>query len=242
MEEIDHPENWFVASSHGHMRRELRNISENDLIAAKKYGTKERSDGYLPQHKSRWKFNFADIVFITGDDERTEVTSYVTPLFIPKAVISTLDFEAHEALTNKIKLEAKMATSHIVFVIDQSASMRTCDADNYRTRSDAVFASIALDFIAKLIDNEKVTNVITLIEMRNEADIAFEREPCTKVLYDKIFDRKRNARQLGQCMIRRAMRKVLKVFSKEQQNKGTNLTLIFISDEKKIRFIRRKAL
>lgn len=127
-------EGTLLSSLHGAQRREQRGISKPDLRSAKKHGAKERTYGY--NGKPRWKFTFRDIVYITEDDEVTEVTSYVRPLEITKAVVTKKDELAHQALIRRFQSNPNMITSHTVVVIDQSASMRTCDVDNYKTRSD----------------------------------------------------------------------------------------------------------
>ncbi len=115
-------EGTLLSTIHGRDRRALRNIGKRDLLAAKKYGTKQRTLG--PKGKLRWKFTFADIVYITEEDEITEVTSYVTPIEIAQVQLQNGDLEMHQALALKLNTMPSICTSHIVLVVDQSGSMR----------------------------------------------------------------------------------------------------------------------
>lgn len=127
----------LLSSPHGAMRREHRNISKLDLQSVKKYGTRVRTFGH--NRRPRWKYTFADTVYVTEDDGVTEVTSYILPLSLTKAVVTSQDGAMHDALVRKLQACPSIATSHTVVVVDQSASMLTCDVDNYKTRSDAVY-------------------------------------------------------------------------------------------------------
>lgn len=226
-------EGTLLSSIHGRDRRSLRSIGKKDLLAAKKYGRKERTYGY--QRQPRWKFTFADIVYITEDDEVTEVTSYVLPVDIPMVQLSLTDYNSHRLLTKKLHEMPSICTSHIVVVIDQSASMKTCDVDNYKTRSDAVFGTLALDYIAKQIDNRKFSNAnytdaVTLIEMNDEATIVFGREPCTNVLFNKVVERKQTVNPRGHGMYRKTLDTVGSVMLPDRGNDSCTLVLLFLSD------------
>lgn len=60
--------------------------------------------------------------------------------------------EAHEKLVRHIKKNPQMCTSHTVLIVDSSGSMKKCDVDDFKTRSDAAYGTIALDYIGKQID------------------------------------------------------------------------------------------
>lgn len=230
----DTSEGTLLSSLHGAYRREHRSISKLDLRSVKKYGTKERT---YANGKPRWKFIFSDIVYITEDDEISEVTSYVRPLTLSKAILTPQDIQTHEALVQKLKIDPTMLTSHTVIVIDQSASMRTCDVDNYKTRSDAVFASVAVDYVGKQIDdrtisNAQYTDVVTVIEMNEYSKIIFEREPCTNVLYNKLLDRKAEVNPHSHGMFKHAIDLALHVLLKDVDNDSYPLQLWFLSDGK----------
>ncbi len=67
--------------------------------------------------------------------------------------------------------------------------MRTCDVQDFKTRSDAGFASIALDLLGNQIDvnGSALTDAVSLIEMRDAATTVIEREPMTNVLFNKML-------------------------------------------------------
>jgi hypothetical protein len=74
--------------------------------------------------------------------------------------------------------------------------MRTCDVVDFKTRSEAVYGTIALDLLGKRLDSGQVrpTDVVSVIEMNDEASLLLEREPMTNVLYNKLVDRRLQAR------------------------------------------------
>lgn len=233
-------EGTLLSSIHGRDRRHLRKICRKDLLAARKYGTKERTYGY--QRQPRWKFTYADIVYITENDEISEVTSYVLPVDIPLISLSASDYTAHDALVHKMRSLPSMCSSHFVIVVDQSASMCTCDVDHHKTRSDAVFATIALDYFGKQIDHRQKTNanytdVVTLIEMSVTSSVVFEREPCTNVLYNKIVERKKTVYPRGHGMFRSAIDTAFRIMNPDCGNSNCPLFLLFLSDGKPSDFI-----
>ncbi|MGG2357337.1 hypothetical protein, partial [Salmonella enterica] len=89
-------------------RRNQRHIGKKDLLAAKKYGTKEAT------YRSRWKFTYLGIVYITEYDEVTEVTSYNIPIEVHPVTLTHHDHLAHDALVRKMKAMPAICTSHIV--------------------------------------------------------------------------------------------------------------------------------
>ncbi|KAH9096406.1 hypothetical protein LEN26_017495 [Aphanomyces euteiches] len=127
--------------------------------------------------RPRWKYTFAHIVYITDEFSQREVTSVV-------------EQQHHESLRARLLITPSACTSHSIVVVDQSGSIRTSDVDDFRTRSDAVFGTIALDLIGKHLDDDQGaisgTDVMTIIEMRDEATTVFYREPLTNVLFNKV--------------------------------------------------------
>ena len=71
--------------------------------------------------------------------------------------------------------------------------MRTCDVEDFKTRSDAVFGSLALDLLGQQIDrhNAGLTDVVSIIEMGDTSFTSFEREPITNVLFNHVLERKK---------------------------------------------------
>ena len=64
----------FISSIHGEQRRRERDVTKRDLQAAVKNGTKERTWGF--KREPRWKYTFADVVYITDESSVNEITSW----------------------------------------------------------------------------------------------------------------------------------------------------------------------
>ena len=79
----------FISSLHGRQRRRERDLSKRDLQAAVKHGTKECSI------KGRWKYTFADVVYITDSTSTKEITSY-SLLRLPLEKIDIHSTELHK--------------------------------------------------------------------------------------------------------------------------------------------------
>lgn len=67
-------------------------------------------------------------------------------------------------------------TSHTVVVVDASGSMRKNDVAGYATRTEAVYESLASEFIAPQLAAQKKGGVekavVSLIEMSNESEVS----------------------------------------------------------------------
>jgi hypothetical protein len=59
-----------LSSAHGRQRRAEREIHKRDLQAAVKYGVKESAGVCRIFGTPRWKYTFADVVFITDATSR----------------------------------------------------------------------------------------------------------------------------------------------------------------------------
>lgn len=178
----------FFSSLHGRERRALRGIDKIDLQAAVLHGTKEPGWPHPATGARRWKYTHANIVYITDESSTQEITSYAEPVAIPRAGLSLAHVRDNEAAKERLRLDPASCTSHTVLVVDQSASMKTCDIFDFRNRSMAVFGTLALDFVARQRVSGEATDadVVSLILMRNEAEVAFEREPMGLVLYNRL--------------------------------------------------------
>ena len=109
------------------------------------------------------------------------------------------DIHTHRLLTVKLQTTPSICTSHMIFIVDQSGSMRKSDVDNFATRSDAAFGAIATEYIGEQIEtqissNTQFTDVVTIIEMRDNSYILIEREPVTNFLFNKVLKLKNKAR------------------------------------------------
>ena len=182
-----------ISSIHGRERREQRDITKRDLQAAIKYGDKVKQfrHGIL-----RWKYTFADVVYITDETSTVEVTSYAVELPLAPVIISDRMSIQLEEARDRIRKNPKIITSHMVLIVDMSTSMSKADMNGHKSRARGVYYTIAEDVISVRLhdpefgkiggDNTTFTDVVTLIEMRNEATIVFEREPISWQLYNRF--------------------------------------------------------
>ena len=112
--------------------------------------------------------------------------------------------------------------------------MRTCDVEDFKTRSDAVFGSMALDLLGKQIDehSSSLTDVVSLIEMRGDACSVFEREPMTNVFFNKLLKRKKAVTPSHHGNYVPALEEAARLMSEDQGNVKCALMLVFLSDGK----------
>ena len=97
---------------------------------------------------------------------------------------------------DRIRKNPKIITSHMVLIVDMSTSMSKADMNGHKSRARGVYYNIAEDVISVRLhppefgkiggDNSTFTDVVTLIEMRNEATVVFEREPISWQLYNRF--------------------------------------------------------
>eukprot|EP00808_Paulinella_micropora_P024252 g3778.t1 len=236
--EETHPtaEITLLSSVHGKDRRNLRSIDKHDLQAAVKYGTKELQygrKGTRYEGQRRWKYVFANIVYITDEACKTEITSYALPLEIEPLILSSKDMLDHEKLSQGLRQSPQHCTSHTVLLIDQSGSMKTCDVNNFRHRSDAVYGTLALDLIGKRLDMGSVmpTEAVSIIEMRTEPILVFHRESFTNALYNKLLQRKKECGPRGHGKFLPALEMAAKVIQPEA-GRGCHILFFFLSDGK----------
>lgn len=180
----------ILSSDHGRMRRAQRMIDKRDLQAAVKYGVKERS--YNTYGVPRWKYTFADIVYITDDTSRREITSWAKPgvgLNAEKRTISDDMKTEHKIACDTLSHNQANWTSHTVIVVDQSGSMRKF-VEGGATRSDAVWLTIAIDFVAKQINEGKscATDVVSIVAMGRTSRLLIDRKPHDWLLFNKVID------------------------------------------------------
>jgi len=180
----------ILSSTHGRMRRAERSIQKRDLQAALRYGTKERSIN--DRGKLCYKFRFADIVYITDETCTREITSWAAPgsgIDVPSEEISPQLQRRHDVASETI-LKKMHWTSHTVIIVDQSGSMRKADVDGGVTRSDAVWLSLAIDFVRKQLDRGEATStdVVSIIIMNSASKVVVDRQPMDWLLYNRIIE------------------------------------------------------
>lgn len=237
----------LLSCVHGRDRRAERGICKVDLHLARRYGSREFS------HKGRSKYTLGDLVFIASP-EGNEITSWCTknyknktaaaapdvmrnmPTPLTPAPVDAAAYTEHARIGRGLRSRPSAARSHTVLVVDQSASMAACDVAVFLSRSDAVYGTLALDFIGKQIDTGVGTtaDAVSLITMRDEATVEFEREPASNVLFNDLAGRmnkyggtegpKGNGNYLP------ALDAAGKLFAPDEGNGAITLVLMFLSD------------
>eukprot|EP00752_Nemacystus_decipiens_P007214 g6457.t1 len=178
----------FFSSLHGERRRDERGIDRRDLKAAIKHGKKQPAKRDPRTGAKRWRYSYADIIYITDETSTQEITSWVAPISIPLAKLTLKQIGEHQAAKERLKNDPTLCTSHTVIVVDQSGSMRETDVADFYNRSQAVFGMLALDFVAKprLSGEASDTDVVSLVLMQDSAEIVVKREPSGLVLYNQF--------------------------------------------------------
>jgi hypothetical protein len=190
----------LLSCEHGKQRREERGIQKIDLQRARRYGIREAT------RKGRFKFTYGGIVFIYDEKRGTEITSFpsrdlssnvsgtkvVRPVILQKneAYMSSKFLSIHDSHKRSLMTDHTRWTSHSVFVVDMSGSMRRDDVSGGKCRSDAVWMVLAKDFVQAQLEAKAVTgwDVVSIILMRDEAEVVIEHEPLDWILYNKLID------------------------------------------------------
>jgi len=187
----------FISSTHGAERRNQRNISKRDLQAAVKYGTCQ--EGYPRKNgEPTWRFTHANIVHITSDTKQREITSWVEQLPFEIVNISPRMQKQYDESKKRNAEEPSLITSHTVFIIDKSSSMRESDIDGHRTRSRGAYYNLAEEYVSNQLhpwtrdtlggNNIRHTDVISIVEMRSEPALVLYYEPISWILYNKLVE------------------------------------------------------
>jgi len=184
-----------LSTVHGRARRELRDISKHDLKTVMKYGTKTR--GRIVMGEQRWMFELDNTIYITDYLCRKEITCYKKAISIEPANITDAMIRNHGEAVRLLKEDPHISTTHSIIIIDQSGSMKTCDVNCFRSRSDAAYGTLALDYIAEQLysmGDEFFVDAVTIIEMNDSGSIFVEKEPLDWILFNKVLHRMSNAK------------------------------------------------
>lgn len=179
----------FVETKNGRLRREQRAIDKRDLQTAKKEGVKsysiKRSNG-----DPTAVYEYKDIVYVINDTTGEEITSYAFPILLEPVPISTEMKRNYEDAIHLIKSDKSKRKSNTVIVVDVTGSMRKSDVWGTKTRLDAVWLSIALDFVAKRIESGAVglLDVLSIVSLGPTSDVLISEEPISWIIYNKIVD------------------------------------------------------
>lgn len=184
------------SSLHGRLRRAQRMIEKRDLQAAVRHGKRERTWPDPKTRKPRYKYTYSDVVYITDETSTKEVTSYVVPLEMNQVAINSVTNQQHTLAKERAKADPRSVTSHTVLVVDHSRSMGTADVVGDRSRLHAVYYALGQELVAQQLaqGGGEVSDVVSLIEMRDTATLAFEREPLSWVLFNQLARTRANSK------------------------------------------------
>ena len=170
-------------TEHARQRRAERGIDKKDLQAAVKFGQEQ------PCKYGR-KFVYKGLCYILQKSKRNkwkEVTCYASSIKLKKVPISRR-VEADYAKAKTDLADHATWKSNTVVVVDVSGSMKNGDVWGARSRLQALWLSIALDFIAHRIESGEggPNDVVSFLLMGEEAKLLIKEEPTTWKLYNKI--------------------------------------------------------
>jgi hypothetical protein len=148
-------------------------------------------------------------------------------------------FDIDESLSRQIVEQKRrmssgemVPTSHTVLIVDQSGSMKNSDVMGHRSRSRGAYYTIANEMIAQPLINHQIsfTDVVSIVEMRDEAVVTLLKEPVTWELHNKLVDLADDSLSAqGQGNYLPALSKAFEVLhSVKDQNCA--LLLLFLSD------------
>jgi len=94
----------------------------------------------------------------------------------------------HDEAVRKIRVDPTSWTSHTVVVVDQSGSMRKTDVGCGVTRSDAVWLSLAIDFVAHNLADRTATatDVVSVVAMNQISTLLIDRQPHDWLLFNAV--------------------------------------------------------
>lgn len=105
----------ILSTVHGRQRRELRDISKEDLQTVMKYGTKSKAN-YV-NGEQRWKFEFGNIVYITDNKCTKEITCYKKPIDIQPANITEEMWSNHQKAARILKNDPHLVSELLVLMM-----------------------------------------------------------------------------------------------------------------------------
>jgi len=245
------PTSTILSATHGRQRRSERDIDKVDLKMAKKYGMKQQA------RHGRVKYTFRGVVFIYDPKTNKEVTSFQSPYgyseksgtcVAPALKLGKVtglkkygianegarESKRRSRLRQKLQENSILWTSHSVLVVDMSGSMRRDDVNGARCRADGVWLSIAKDYIKTPLERKEMTytDVLSIIIMRDSAEVLYFCEPLDWFLYNKIVDLREwdnGVLPYGHGCYAPALRKAEELLSIDTSG-SCALSLLFFSD------------
>jgi hypothetical protein len=169
-------------------------------------------------------------VYITDSTSTLEITSYALPLPFEAVPVDTRQQLQYDEAKRRIEEGTDDITSHSVFIVDKSGSMRKSDVNGHQSRARAVYYTLAEEIILPQLEDDSVshTDLVTIIEFRDEPVKVLDKEPVSWVLYNKLVElsEKEDARSHGMYMP--ALEYGFKQF--ESSHELCALSVFFLSD------------
>ena len=114
--------------------------------------------------------------------------------------------------------------------------MRKTDVKGGATRSDAVWLTLACEFVAKRIQDREAqdTDVVSVISMSIEGTISIDRQPTDWVLYNRIVDLLRSSEPHFDGNYLPSLRQAESLLMHSTAKQHCALTLSLLSDGKRV--------
>ena len=185
-----------------------------DLQAAVKHGNREAASPGQ-RGEQRWRYEYNGVVYITDASSKHEITSW--------------RLDGKDML--KDAQDARLYVTHIVLVVDNSGSMRKGDVPGYRSRTDAVYASLLHDLVLPQLKQGSAEAesqiVVSLIEMSDDAHVLLEKVPLDEELARCLAQRRESyAHSHGNYLP--SLSKAVQLLSASRES--SRLMLVFLSD------------
>ena len=201
----------LFSAPHGRLRRQERGIDKLELKAAIKHGRKEPANPGQDGSR-RWRFTHKDVIYITTEDMKHEITSW----------------RLNEAPEPPVANPDGTPGAHVVLVVDNSGSMRKDDVPGHATRTHAVYSCLANELVTPQLEVPADGTKVTVVEMSNEAKVVIDRHPID-VNLKREFEKRAKMRAKSHGNYLPALDKVLEVL-KPDKAQSSHLFLIFLSD------------
>ena len=180
-------------------------------------------------------YTWKDIVYVANDVTGEEVTSYAIPITLDKIQIHIEMQNQHEQAVRTIQRDMTKWLSNTVIVVDTSGSMKNADVWDTRTRLDAVWLSVALDFIANRIESGAAgpMDVISVVSMGEKSVLLIHEQPTTWVLYNQIVElySEKRIKPMSHGYYIPSLKKAQRLLTRNT-NESCSVGLCFISDGK----------
>jgi Mg-chelatase subunit ChlD len=178
----------FIETEHGRLRRKQRGIGMKDLKAARKHGHR-RNGRPRANGDPTAIYTYKDIVYIVNEATSEEITSYTVPLKLDCVPITAKMQRDHDDAVVKIQSNHDAWLSNTVMVVDTSGSMRESDVWGARTRLNASWIAVALDFLAHRLETGSAgaMDVISIVTLGSKAKVVVREQPSTWVLYNRLI-------------------------------------------------------